>query len=145
MLSEEADSESEISEIDVLDEASDMEEGCRSMHDDDSGDDNVRSEGSEEESTDNSNEQGTGYSITVNARLILLHIESGPSGSRAGVGRGCSRDFQRGLQLGWFENHAVCRLSPSHLSRNPFSQQSLPQPQRPIGQPSSLWPWSHIS
>ena len=107
MLSEEDDSESEISEIYVFDEANDMEEGYRSMHDDDSGDDNVQSGGSED--TDDSNEQGTDYSMTVNAmqtRLILLYIESGPSGSRAGVARGRSRGFRRGMQLGWFEKIA---------------------------------------
>ena len=98
MLSEDEDSESEISEFDVFDEANDME-GYRSVHDDNSGD---RKEGSEEESNDDSNVQGTDYSITVNAvhtRLIYL-IESGPSGSRAGVGCGRSRSFRRGTQLG---------------------------------------------
>ena len=96
MLSEDEDSESKISEFDVFDEANDMEEGYRSVHDDNSGD---RSEGSEEESNNDSNEQGMDYSITVNAvqtRLIHLHIESGPSGSRAGVGCGRSRSFWRG-------------------------------------------------
>ena len=66
MLSDD-DSESKISEFDVFDEANDMEEGYRSMHDDDSGDDNARSEGSDEDSSDDSNEQGMDYSITVNA------------------------------------------------------------------------------
>ena len=73
MLSD--DSESEISAFDVFDEANDMEEGYRSMHDDDSGDDNARNVGSEEESTDDSNDQGMDYSITVNAvqtRLIIF-------------------------------------------------------------------------
>ena len=45
MLSEDEDSESVISEFDVFYEANDMEEGYRSVHDDDSGDDNARSEG----------------------------------------------------------------------------------------------------
>ena len=56
-------------------EANDMEEGYRSVHDDDSGDDNAKSEGSEEENNDDSNEQGTDYSVTVNAvhkRLIFF-------------------------------------------------------------------------
>ena len=73
------------------------------MHGDDSGDDNASSEGSEEESNDNSNGQGTNYSITVNAvqtRLINLHLESGPSESRAEVGCGHFRGFWRGTQLG---------------------------------------------
>ena len=101
MLSEDDYSESEISEFDVFDEANDMEEGYGSVHNDDSGDDNARSEGREEESNDDSNEQGTYYSITVNAvhtRLILF-TESGPSGSRAGVGCGRSRGFRRGTPL----------------------------------------------
>ena len=72
MLQSDDYSESEISEFDVFDEANDMEEGYRSVHDDDSGDDNARSEGSEEESNDVSNEQGTVYSITVNAVHIGL-------------------------------------------------------------------------
>lgn len=109
MLSEDEDSESEISEFDVFDEANDMEEGYRSMHDDDSGDDNARSKGSEEENNNDSNEQGMDYSITMNAVqtwLIHLHIKPGPSGSRVGVGYGRSRSFRRGTQLGWFENLA---------------------------------------
>ena len=92
-----------LSEFDVFNEANDMDEGYRSVHDDNSGDDNARSEGSEEESNDDSNEHGTDYSITVNAvhtGLIPLHIESGPSGSRAGVGCDRFRGFRRGTQLG---------------------------------------------
>ena len=72
------------------------------MHDD-SGDNNARSEGSEEESNDDSNEQGMDYSVTVNAvhtRLIPLYIESGPCGSRGGVGCGRSRGIRRGTQTG---------------------------------------------
>ena len=67
--------DSDISEFDVFDETNNMEEGYRSVHGDDSRDDNARSEGSEEEGNDDSNEQGTDYSITVNAvhtRLILF-------------------------------------------------------------------------
>ena len=67
MLSEDDYSESEISEFYVFDEANDMEEEYRSVHDDDSGDDSARSERSEEDGKDGSNEQGTNYSITVNA------------------------------------------------------------------------------
>ena len=51
-----------------------MEEGYRSVHNDDSGDDNARSEGSEEHSTDDSNEQGTDYSITVNVVHTRLNL-----------------------------------------------------------------------
>ena len=43
MLSEDEDCESKISEFDVFDEANDMEEGHRTMHDSDSEDDDARS------------------------------------------------------------------------------------------------------
>ena len=102
MLSEDEDSESEISDFDVFDEANDMEEGYRSMHKSDSDDDDARSEESEEGSNGESNEQGMEETTTVNAmhtKPIHLHTESGPSGSRAGVGCGRSRRFQRGTQL----------------------------------------------